>query len=169
MTVIFSLTEILSYTKIFLNKFEFFQRKRLKCFEQLRKNFLFFHRFSSNFKISSEDILPGLRVSGCGCLSVFLFVCVSVCLCFCLSVCLCFCLSVFLFVCVSVCLFVFLFGIVCVSVYLFVSVCRCFCLSICVSMRLCVCRSDYICLSLCLLVCLSSSQTPVAKMTDKLR
>ena len=51
---------------IFLNEFKFFQRKRLKFLEQLTKKFLFFHRFSSNFKISSEDILPGLRVSGCG-------------------------------------------------------------------------------------------------------
>ena len=50
---------------IFLNEFEFFQRKRLKFLEQQRKKFLFFHRFSSIFKISSEDILPGLRVSGC--------------------------------------------------------------------------------------------------------
>ena len=60
--VIFSLTVICKL----INEFEFFQRKRLEFLEQLRKNFLFFHRFSSNFKISSEDILPGLRVSGCG-------------------------------------------------------------------------------------------------------
>ena len=52
--------------RIFPNKLLKLAQKILKFLEQQGKNFLYFTRFSSQNKISSEDILPGLRVSGCG-------------------------------------------------------------------------------------------------------
>ena len=50
-------------------------QKILKFLEQLSKNFLYFTRFSSQNKISCEDILPGLRVSGCGVIMEHIAVC----------------------------------------------------------------------------------------------
>ena len=52
--------------RIFPNKLLKLTQKILKFLEQQGKNFLYFTHFSSQNKISSEDILPGLRVSGCG-------------------------------------------------------------------------------------------------------
>ena len=56
----------IQYIWIFPNKLLKLTQKIPKFLEQLGKNFLYFTRFSSQHKISSEDILPGLRVSGCG-------------------------------------------------------------------------------------------------------
>ena len=52
--------------RIFPNKLLKLTQKIPKFLEQLVKNVLYFTRFSSQNEISSEDILPGLRVSGCG-------------------------------------------------------------------------------------------------------
>ena len=52
--------------RIFPNKLLKLTQKIPKFLEQPGRHFLYFTRFSSQNKISSEDILPGLCVSGCG-------------------------------------------------------------------------------------------------------